>query len=245
MALKTESTRVNLKYDAGTVPCEVLMCTTLIPALEELGYVMRGLRSVAGGAQFEFDDLTLTVTQVGNLPGDIRVLAYGPDDGSAGSAQARSRFRTCADAARALAKMFPPKRIEWRHRGGVYITQAGKIAVVSGMRGTTGQGARRKAAARAFSLYGTTGPRSAPRPAAPPVFRIGGNHVERPLPEKLAQWSLNAIVCVISLPFGAALVTYGLLAGGSLAHSARWIALTALSLAFVDLELMLQISGIF
>lgn len=245
MVDKTETTRVNLKYAVEQTPGKDVLDTTLLAALDLRGYRVRGVRALAGGARLEVGDLTLTVTRSFDEAGDIRVLAFGPDDGSPGSARAKARFRLCADVAREIATSCPPSRIEWRHRGGFYISEGGQIAVVSGMRGTSGLGARRKAAARAVSLYGHDARRRGARKAKAVLpFRIGG-HGRRSLPVKLAQYAVNATICVFSLPFGAALMTYDLLHGGSLGHSARWVALAALALAFVDLEQLQRLSHLF
>jgi hypothetical protein len=186
---------------------------------------LRGMRKVIHGTCFDFEDLTLSVSACPDRPGEIRVIGMSRDDGRAGSPRARRRFHACAAAVRRLVAEARPRRIEWRHRGGFYISEAGQIAVVSGMPGTSGDGARRKAAARAFALYGHDATRARPATRRPRAFRIGGD-TRQSTPVKLAQWALNATVCVLYLPVGAAVMTHQLLRGGSLNLSARWMAVT-------------------
>lgn len=243
MAYKTETTRVHLKYPADDMPDGDSIESLLFAGLDLGGYLVRDVRTLPDGVQFECDELTLMVTRAPDVPGDVRILAFGPDDGTPGSVRAKARFQMAALAAREIAALSPPKRIEWRHRGGFYITEGGQIAVVTGMRGTSGLGARRKAAARVFSLYGPGSGRYRQQMRRALPFRIGGRDI-RSKPEKLAQYAINTTICVLSLPFGAALMTYGLLGGGSLGHSARWVALTALTLSFVNAETAQQLSNL-
>lgn len=201
---------------------------------------VRELREIETGLLILFDGFSISATMHPDRPDEIRVIGTGEDDGAPGSPQARQRFHACSTFVRFIASKCRIKRVEWRHRGGFYITENGQVAVVSGMRGTTGNGERRRAAARAFTLYG---PRSA-RDEAPSDrrrtqrgFRIGG-WTSRSLPEKLSEAAINTTVCLLSPPSGAALVTYSLLRGGSLTQSARWIALTGIAVGISSPQVM-------
>lgn len=102
----------------------------------------------------------------------------------------KERFRLCAAIARHVVTHARPLRIEWRHRGGFYISQSGRVAVVSGMRGTTGSGSRRKAAARAFSLYGPSYSQGGRPTVSPPPCRNRATKRQSWV-EKLTQYTLH------------------------------------------------------
>lgn len=243
MPRKSETTLVTVKLTRPQASCLDDRIPQIMAAFSERGMDVHEIRPVEGGLRIGLDTLSIAATVPPERPDEIRIVGTGEDDGAPGSPLARQRFHACATLARFFAVRHRTKRIEWRHRGGFYITENGRIAVVTGMRGTSGQGARRKSAARAFSLYGPdmpdrgTGPK---RRRWIPRFRIGGS-TRRSLPEKLSEAAVNTTVCVLSPPSGAALVTYSLLRGGSLEQSARWVAMTGIAAGFTSPHVMLAL----
>lgn len=245
-----ETTRVYIKFGHGGAPDLASIAKALVNGLEDEEFDLRGVHGVVNGLLFDLGDLSLTIVRMDERPDEVRVIAMGPDDGLAGSPLARSRFRACTTVARQLVKLRRPARMEWRHRGGFYINEGGQVAVVSGMRGTTGEGARRKAAARAFSLYGHDGTGKDANGGTGEKsnvididFQLGGRNRQR-TPIKIAQYAVNATVCVLSLPVGAAIMTHDLLGGGSLTLSARWMALTGTGVATFTPENLSMIAGL-
>lgn len=151
---ESETTRLTIKLAAPQAAPLHADDPQLAMAFAERGMDLRETREVEDGLWLGFGELSIVLTTPPERPDEIRIIGTGEDDGAPRSPQARARFRACATLARFIAVRNRVRRIEWRHRGGHYITENGHIAVVSGMDGTTGRGPRRSAAARAFSLYG-------------------------------------------------------------------------------------------
>ncbi|SFP49776.1 hypothetical protein [Tranquillimonas alkanivorans] len=106
--------------------------------------------------QFVSRDLVVSVSLDSEDADEVRVAVESPVDAPQPREMAKTRFRVCADIVRHFILNIPASRVEWRHKGGRYITEPGRETVVE--RPTvrrfepSGTTARRRAAQRAQTM---------------------------------------------------------------------------------------------
>ncbi|SER52288.1 hypothetical protein SAMN04490244_101358 [Tranquillimonas rosea] len=186
----------------------------LVDRLRQKGYEFDVVGQAAGHELlFVSRSLIVTLSRPEEHSDTVCVSSETPRDAEDPSAATKMRFRACAAVVRHFVASQAASKIVWSHAGREYVTETGgeRIAPCGG------------------ALQDKQADNRDNAPDLPD---------EQSVPLKLAIYTMNTSLMLVSLPVGAGMLTYNLLKGGSINATGRVMALTGLAIGASNIPSM-------